>query len=150
VAKKKARVKRPAVRQKTAQLPEGFQPIGSYAPSWNYAEEPLLQGVILEFSETIQTRQEGKKTKKVKVKTATIQRKNGSIVKVWESTTMRPLWENFEEGDAVAIAYQGLGQKKKGMNPAKLFAIGRAVGAVKAKPKARSKTKPKARTRRPH
>lgn len=124
-AKTKAAAKKaPAKRSKKgvahAVLPEGFQAIGGFAQSWEYEKEPLLVGTITGFREV--TVKRGRKEEPVN--TCTIEREDGTLVTVWESATLRGLFEQCEEGQMVAIAYQGIGKAKKGQNPPKLFAVG--------------------------
>lgn len=107
-------------KQQYAQLPEGYTAIGGMAKTWDYQAEPLLEGTIVSFSEAEVKR--GKKTETVPL--CIVERQDGSRVTVWKSATLSPLFEEFEEGTQIAIAYQGLGTAKKGQNPPKLFALG--------------------------
>ena len=141
-AKKKAAKKTRGKAQKTAQLPSGFDAIAGFAPSWQYGEEPLIVGKIVGFGEVEQTRKKGKKLETVEVRICTIEKKDGGgMVTVWESATLKPLFDDFAEGETVAIAYQGLGVAKAGQNAPKLFAIGRQHGAT---PRAKKASKKKA------
>lgn len=126
MAAKKKTTKRAGTRKavKTAQLPKGYEPITAFAPSWQYEEEPLLEGTIKSFGEHTVIRGKGRNAREETQRTCIVERKDGTVVTVWESATLRGLFDECEEGEQIAIAFQGLGVAKPGQNPPKLFAVG--------------------------
>lgn len=117
-AKKRGSVPRKG-SYKTATLPKGYEAISGFAPSWDFQKDPLLEGVVVSFSEA------PSKFKKGEVqRNCIIETKEGEQLTIWESATLKSLFEEFEEGESVAIAFMGYGPIVKGKSPAKLFSIG--------------------------
>lgn len=110
-------------------LPKGYKALTGFGDSWP-GQKPkkgaTLEGKILKFDATKQTRQEkqGKKTveKKVTVKICRIQKADGSETSVWESAGMKPLFA-LKKGTSVFIRFEGMGKAKPGFNAPKLYTI---------------------------
>lgn len=122
--RKKRKSKRSGVPRKgtykTATLPKGYEPISGFAPSWDFQQEPLLEGVVVSFGEVASKFKKGEMQRNCIIET-----KDGEQLTVWESATLTSLFDDFAEGESVAIAFTGYGPiTKAGRKPAKLFSIG--------------------------
>ena len=107
---------------KITALPKGFQPIGGFGASWpneDTKKGEMVRGVVIEYDEVSLTR-EGKK---VKIQNLKLESSDGTIYTVWESAGNRALFDEDYTDIEVAIRYDGLGPKKRGRNPARLFSI---------------------------
>lgn len=105
---------------KTAVLPSGYKSISGFAPSWDFQKEPLLEGKIVSFGEVASKFKKGEMQRNVIIET-----KDGEQLTVWESATLTALFDEFAEGEGVAIAFTGYGPiTKAGRKPAKLFSLG--------------------------
>ena len=106
-------------------VPEGFETIGaSYAATWKPEELKVLHGPVTggvrEVELTIR-----KEKKTVRCMEVT-RKKSGERYTVWESASLRDLFDQIAEtgeGPEVYIRYDGLGKKKPGQNPPKLFTV---------------------------
>lgn len=115
-------VRKTARKSKVTQLPKGFQPIGGFGASWPSDDTKageMIRGIVTEYDEVTVTR-EGKK---VQVENLKLEAEDGRIFTVWESAGNRALFENDYTEVDVAIRYDGLGPKKRGRNPARLYSI---------------------------
>jgi hypothetical protein len=116
VARKTAR------KGKVTQLPKGFQPIGGFGASWPGDDTKvgeMIRGIVTEYDEVTVTR-EGKK---VQVENLKLEADDDRIYTVWQSAGNRALFDEDYTEIEVAIRYDGLGPKKRGRNPARLYSI---------------------------
>lgn len=107
---------------KITQLPKGFQPIGGFGMSWpndDTKRGEMIRGEVTEYDEVTVTRN-GKKTQ---VQNLKLEASDGQIYTIWESAGNRALFDEDYTEIEVAIRYDGLGPKKRGRNPARLFSI---------------------------
>lgn len=129
VSKKTATKKAPAALPQAEDIPEGFEQIGaSYAPSWKPEELKVLHGPVTGGVRQVElTIRKEKKTVRCMEIT---RKKSGERFTVWESASLRDLFDQIAEtgeGPEVYLRYDGLGKKKPGQNAPKLFTV-----AVKA------------------
>ena len=106
-------------------IPEGFETIGaSYAPAWKPEELKVLHGPVTGAVRSVElTIRKEKKTVRCMEVT---RKKSGERFTVWESASLRDLFDQIVElgeGPEVYIRYDGLGKKKPGQNPPKLFTV---------------------------
>ena len=101
-------------------LPPGFKPLQSGGVPWDMEVMPELVGEW-KGVRTIEVKR-GRKMEEQRL--ATVLTDDGRLITVWESAMLRTLFDEAEEGDRVAIVYQGLGKAKPGQNPPKLFEVG--------------------------
>ena len=101
-------------------LPPGFKPLQSGGVAWDMEAMPELVGEW-KGVRTIEVKR-GRKMEEQRL--ATVLTDDGRLITVWESAMLRDLFDEAEEGDRVAIVYQGLGKAKPGQNPPKLFEVG--------------------------
>ena len=115
-----------ATRSKPATLPKGFQPIGGFATSWPNEETKIgdaIQGIVSGYDEIPVKR--GKKTENVEL--LRLEGNDGRDYTVWRSSGLAALFDEDYTDVEVYIQYNGLGKKKPGQNPPKLFTIGADV-----------------------
>jgi len=107
-------------------VPEGFEQIGAgYAQSWKPEELKVLHGKVTGAVRKVELtiRKEAKEMRCMEV----TRKKSGERFTVWESAALKDLFEQITEtgeGPEVYIRYDGLGKKKPGQNPPKLFTVG--------------------------
>lgn len=101
-------------------LPAGFKPLQSGGVPWDMDAMPELVGEW-KGVRTIEVKR-GRKMEEQRL--ATVLTDDERLITVWESAMLRDLFDTAEEGDRVAIVYQGLGKAKPGQNPPKLFEVG--------------------------
>ena len=129
-AKKTARKKAPAKAAATAlpeqeAIPEGFEEIGGgYAPTWKVEDLKVLHGPVTggvrEVELTIGRKKQTRRCMEV------TRKKSGERFTVWESAALGELFDQITElgeGPEVYIRFDGLGKKKAGQNPPKLFTV---------------------------
>ena len=128
-AKKKA-VKKSAPAAATALpasegIPEGFEEIGGgYAPTWKPDELRVLHGPVTGGVREVEMTIGRKKTTRRCMEVT--RKKSGERFTVWESAALVELFDQIAdtgEGPEVYIRYDGLGKKKPGQNPPKLFTV---------------------------
>ena len=111
-----------ARKSKVTQLPKGFQPIGGFGASWpndNTKGGDAISGEVLEYDEFTVTRN----GKKQNAETLKLEADSGTVYTVWRSAGNGVLFDEDYTGIVVWIRFDGLGPKKRGQNPAKLFTI---------------------------
>jgi hypothetical protein len=131
-AKKKATKKATAKAKATAEalpeseaIPEGFEEIGGgYAPTWRVEELAVLHGPVTggvrDVELTIGRKKQTRRCMEV------TRKKSGERFTVWESAALGDLFDQIAEtgeGPEVYIRFDGLGKKKPGQNPPKLFTV---------------------------
>jgi len=134
-----------------AKLPEGYEPIqgGSFGDTWDFTKRRNLEGVVKRLDST--TMDQGKKNEREQ-RVLELETKEGERISVWESATLRDLFDAVTIGSQIALAYAGEKAVKGRRQPMHNILAGikggapqRANGATKptkksAKPKpARSK-----------
>ena len=129
-AKKKAAVKSSKSLPQAANIPAGMRQIGGgYASTW----EPevigaSLHGVVSDLPKAV-TLNKGNKKKENKTRVMEVTDMEGARFALWESVVLEPLFDEIAGledsglGVEVYIQYNGLGKKKPGQNPAKLFTV---------------------------
>ena len=106
-------------------VPEGFEKIGGgYAPTWKPEEMKVLHGPVTggvrEVEMTIGRKKQTRRCMEVTHK------KSGERFTVWESAALGELFDTIVEtgeGPQVFLRFEGLGKKKAGQNPPKLFTV---------------------------
>ncbi len=106
-------------------VPEGFEEIGGgYAPTWKPEEMRVLHGPVTGgVREVEMTIGRKKQTRRCMEVTA---QKSGERFTVWESAALGDLFDRISEtgeGPKVFLRFDGLGKKKPGQNPPKLFTV---------------------------
>ena len=106
-------------------VPEGFEEIGGgYAPTWRPEEKRVLHGPVTGgVREVEMTIGRKKQTRRCMEVTA---QKTGERFTVWESAALGELFDQISEtgeGPKVFLRFEGLGKKKPGQNPPKLFTV---------------------------
>lgn len=127
---KKTSKKSPATADATAlpetqAVPEGFEEIGGgYAPTWKVEDLKVLHGPVTggvrEVELTIGRKKQTRRCMEV------TRKKSGERYTVWESAALGELFDTIAErgeGPEVYIRFDGLGKKKAGQNPPKLFTV---------------------------
>lgn len=115
-----------ARKQTTAALPKGFTAIGGFGKSWPNDETKngeAIQGVVVEYDEITVPRKRGNKTVNEKVNNLKLETGDGTVYTVWESAGLRALFEEDYTDVEVWIRFDGMGRKKRGQNPPKLFTV---------------------------
>lgn len=131
-AKKKAAPKLKAVASaslpQSASIPAGMRQMGGgYAKTWTPEEVgDSLHGVVSALPKEV-TLNKGK-AKENQTRVMEVTDMEGNRHGVWESVVLAPLFDEVnlnyvEPGVEVFIQYDGLGKKKPGQNPAKLFTV---------------------------
>jgi len=130
---KKASKRKPATADATAlptsaNVPEGFKQLGGgYAATWkpeNIGDQ--LQGFISGVPREVEFKQ-GRKV--VQRNVMEITDEAGNRFAVWQSAALGELFDQVREmgedaiGVQVFLQYDGLGKKKAGQNPPKLFTV---------------------------
>lgn len=105
---------------KKATLPNGYKSLSSRAPNWDFEKDTVIEGERGEVRDV--TFDKGTKKERT-VQVMTIDDAKKGKLTVWNSATLRPLFEETEEGDSVRVEYLGLAKAKKGQNPCKLFDV---------------------------
>ena len=106
-------------------IPKGFTKLdGGYAPSWDVSKMRSIQGKVTggvrEVERTI-----GRKKSTTRAMEVT-NKKDGERYTVWESATLRDLFDTITEtgeGPEVWIRFDGHGKAKRGQHPPKLFTV---------------------------
>lgn len=112
----------------SANVPEGFKQLGGgYAATWKPEDiGDQLQGVISGLPREVEFRQ-GRKTVQRNVMEVTDD--EGTRHAVWQSAALGALFDQVTDmgesaiGQGVFLQYDGLGRKKAGQNPPKLFTV---------------------------
>ena len=122
MAKAKTQTKKQTKKQtkgksKTPTLPSGYKVIGR-APNWDFEKNPIIEGERGAEHEVPMD----KGTKKERtVRNFIMQEETVGAITVWESSMLKQLFDETEEGDHIRIEFLGYGEAKKGQNPPKLF-----------------------------
>ena len=106
-------------------VPEGFEAIGGgYAPTWKPEDMRVLHGPVTggvrEVEMTIGRKKQTRRCMEV------TSQKSGERYTVWESAALGALFDQITEtgeGPKVFLRFDGLGKKKPGQNPPKLFTV---------------------------
>jgi hypothetical protein len=106
-------------------IPEGFEEIGGgYSATWKPDERKVLHGPVTggvrEVELTIGRKKQTRRCMEVTAK------KSGERFTVWESAALVELFDQIKEtgeGPEVYLRFEGLGKKKPGQNPPKLFTV---------------------------
>ena len=121
---KKTSAPAPALPEAEA-IPEGFEEIGGgYAPTWQVDELRVLHGPVTGGVREVEMTIGRKKTTRRCMEVT--RKKSGERFTVWESAALADLFDQIAEtgeGPEVYIRYDGLGKKKPGQNPPKLFTV---------------------------
>ena len=128
-AKKTARKKAPAAAEALPQaeaIPEGFEQLGGgYAPTWKPEDHgKLLHGKVTGGVREVEMTIGRKKTTRRCMEVT--QKKSGERYTLWESAALVDLFDQIAEtgeGPEVFVRYDGVGKKKPGQNPPKLFTV---------------------------
>lgn len=105
-------------KDKQVQLPAGFEKVsdGKLADEWDYEKEPELQGRVVR-KKIVDCIQQGKPAKAPMM---LIDRGDKELC-VWESASLRDLFESADSGDEVYIKYLGITEMDEGRNDMKTF-----------------------------
>jgi len=110
-----------------SELPKGFTSIGGFGKSWpndDTKKGQAICGVVLEYDSIIVTRKRGKKNVKETVQNMRLETDNGEVFTIWESAGLKTLFEEDYTDLEVWLRYDGLGKKKSGQNPPRLYTLG--------------------------
>jgi len=114
----------------SANIPEGMKQMGGgYAPTWTPVEiGDSIHGYVTELPKEMVLNKGTKKENQTRVMEVT--NLEGERFAVWDSAVLTTLFDAIEEGGEleveVYIEYTGLGKKKPGQNPPKLFTVAMA------------------------
>lgn len=117
--KKTTRRKTTARKGAVSVLPKGFTAIESgFSKSWpdNTKLGEVIQGIVTGYRDVTLPKSKGGNTQIM-----TVEQADGTTVSVWKSAVLEPFFEDDYEGVEIWIRFDGLGKKKRGQNPAKLF-----------------------------
>lgn len=125
MAKAKSKSKQNATKfrkipKSKAAMPKGFKVIGR-APNWNPEKNPVITGERGKTKNVILD--EGTRDER-EVRTFVLDDEEIGSVNVWESSYLRDLFDNTDDGDVVRIEFLGYGKAKKGQSAPKLFECG--------------------------
>ena len=124
-SKKKTATKRKTTRRKAprkgtvATLPKGFTAIQSgFGRSWPDDTKigEAITGIVTGYRDVKLPKNKGGDTQTMQIEQA-----DGTTLDVWKSAVLEPFFKEDYEGIEVWIRFDGLGKKKRGQNPAKLF-----------------------------
>lgn len=105
-------------------IPEGMTRIGkSYAPSWDVEAMGILAGKVTDIVREVTIPAKGKRPEATR-RVFEVTTVEGERFTVWESASLSEFFDAVAdkgEGAEVWIRYDGLGKKKPGQNPPKLF-----------------------------
>ena len=116
----KKQSKKVATASRTSTLPTGFKVIGR-APNWEYEKYKLVTGTRGETHTIIMDK--GKKTER-EVRNFILQDEDAGAITIWESSMLKDLFDQTEDGDEISIEFLGFGEARKGQQPPKLFSCG--------------------------
>lgn len=111
---------------KISELPKGYTSIGGFGSNWPGEDTKpgqAISGVVVEYDSIIVTRKRGGKNVQEEVHNLKLETEDGTMFTVWESATLKALFTEDYTDMEVWLRYDGLGKKKRGQNPAKLFNI---------------------------
>lgn len=101
-------------------IPEGYKITSTnFAAPWDYKKNNILEGEVVEIKEV----KKGGKIKK-DTRIMTVQNGSGEPVAVWESSALRVLFDQVEEGSEIFIKYRGERKVKGQKNPMHDFVAG--------------------------
>lgn len=118
-AKAKSKVKAKA-KAAVHTLPSGFKVIGR-APNWDPEKNNVLEGERGETQEV--TFDKGTRKERTQ-RLCIVQDDELGAVTLWESSMLKDLFDQTEDGDVIRVEFLGYGEKKKGQNAPKLFSVG--------------------------
>jgi len=124
MTRKKTATKKQAPAQ--AVLPKGFTSIGGFGQSWPQEETKkgeAVQGTVIEYDSIKVVRKRGGKNVTETVHNLKLETKDGTVITLWESATLKSLFAEDYTDVEIWVRYDGLGKKKRGQNPAKLFTL---------------------------
>ena len=107
-------------KSKVTQLPKGFTSIGGFGASWPNDETKAgeaISGTVIEYDEFEVVRG----GKKQLAETLKLETDDGTVFTVWRSAALGHLFDEDYTDLQVWLRFDGLGKKKRGQNPAKLF-----------------------------
>lgn len=81
---------------------------------WTPTENEFLEGVLINVQEDVGEN---------KSKLYTIENQINGMINVWGSTVLDSRMSLVKVGDKVRLTYKGLGEKKGGKNPPKLYKV---------------------------
>jgi len=129
MASRKAKANPAATLPHDSDIPEGMQAIGGgYADTWTpETEGEKLHGVTTGDVKVVllkarRKNEEDKERRCVEI----ANNEDGKRYTVWESAALGAFFDALEErgeGTEVFLRYEGLGKKKAGQNPPKLFKV---------------------------
>lgn len=113
----------------SADIPSGMKQMGGgYAPTWTPVEiGDSIHGVVSDLPKELTLNKGTKKENVTRVMEVTDM--EGERFAVWDSAVLASLFDEIEGLDDAAIGveiyikYDGLGKKKPGQNPPKLFTV---------------------------
>ena len=130
IAKKTPNKKAPSVSlPQSEDIPKGMKQMGGgYAKTWTPEKiGDHVHGAISALPKEL-TLNKGKKTENV-TEVLEVTTREGERLAVWKSAVLSSLFDEINEqgddaiGTEIFIRYDGLGKKKTGQNPAKLFTV---------------------------
>lgn len=109
-----------------AALPKGFTSIGGFGKSWpdeDTKKGAAVQGLVIEYDSIKVTRKRGGRNVTETVNNLKLETTDGTVITLWESATLKSLFAEDYTDIEIWVRYDGLGKKKHGQNPAKLFTL---------------------------
>lgn len=101
-------------------IPEGFtMPASANVPNWDFEKKKVLQGDLVNIK--IITKKKVRKGESKTTRLMVVREENGNLLQVWESATLKGLFEEAKKGNQLYIRFDGHGEKVKGRMPMKLF-----------------------------
>ena len=129
-SRKPASAKAAASLPDSQNIPDGMKQLGGgYAPTWK-PENPgdCIHGTVTAGVREVEFKQ-GRKVQQRRVMEVTLKDSDVRFA-VWESAALGELFDQVAdhgEGLEVYIRFEGLGKKKAGQNPPKLFTVAAAA-----------------------
>jgi hypothetical protein len=104
-------------KSKTPTLPSGYKVIGR-APNWDFEKNPVVVGERGAEHKVVMD----KGTKKERtVRNFILQEETLGAITIWESSMLKQMFDETDEGHNIRIEFLGYGEAKKNQNAPKLF-----------------------------
>ena len=108
-------------------IPEGMKQMGGgYAPNWSPEVGDSIHGPVVSDVRTVELKYGRRKVERRVVEVDN----GGTRVALWESAALSDLFDAIEQhgqGFTIFVQFDGLGKKKAGQNPPKLFTVATAA-----------------------
>lgn len=96
-------------------LPVGYSPIAAeYGTPWEYEEHPLLEGIIEGGPREVES---GVGKNKRVSRVMSVRADDGTLYDVWDSAALRGFFDQAQDGQRIAIVFQGFREIKGRSQP---------------------------------